>query len=335
MGRSTKGIKKVLSTWAKKKAGLHWDSLEYGSKTKSPMLYSLAKKLLHKAHVALGFDCCEQFYVSAAPIEVKILKYFMSIDVPVLELFGQSECTGPHSVNTMRAFKVGSVGRPILGTETKLDKETGELCYRGRHIFAGYMKMPDKTKETIDPEGFLHSGDIVSIDANNTPDIPVPSGFISITGRLKELIITAGGENVPPVLIEDELKEAMPAISNAMVIGDRQKFLTVLLCLDVEMDADGVPSDKLTGTSLETSKSLGSSATTTGDARKDPLWKAYFDKGVETANGKATSKAQKVGKWALLDTDFTEPGGELTPTLKLKRSVTAEKYVKVIEALYA
>lgn len=295
----------------------------------------MARSLLHKAHVALGLDRCYAFYVSAAPIEVKILKYFASIDIPIMELFGQSECTGPHAVNNYKAFRYGTVGRPLPGTETMIADGTGELCYRGRHIFAGYLGMPDKTKETVDADGWLHSGDIVTCDENHDPRIPKPSGFFSITGRIKELIITAGGENIPPVLIEDELKDAMPALSNAMLIGDKRKFLSVLLCLQVEVDAEGVASNKLTDFALETSKKIGSAATTTDEARNCPKWIEYFDNGVKTANKKASSRAQQVNKWSLLTTDFTEKGTELTPTLKLKRNVAAEKYTDVIEAMYA
>jgi long-chain-fatty-acid--CoA ligase ACSBG len=335
VARSSTGIKKMLSTWAKGKAAAHWESLEYGSKSGSPFMLFLAKKLLHKAHLALGFDRCIQFYVSAAPIEVKILKYFMSLDIPIMELFGQSECTGPHAVNGYDAFKVGTVGRPLIGTETKIDEATGELCYRGRHIFAGYMGMPDKTTETIDSQGWLHSGDIVAIDSDHHPEIKKPSGFISITGRIKELIITAGGENVAPVLIEDELKAAMPALANAMVIGDKRKFLSVLLCLQVEPDIEGNPTNKLTGNALEAAKTIGSKAKTTNEARDDPKWKEYFDKGLEVANKKAISRASRVGKWTLLSTDFSEVGGELTPTMKLKRNVTAEKFADTIDAMYA
>ena len=162
------------------------------------------------------------------------------------------------------------------------------------------------------------------------------TGFISITGRIKELIITAGGENVAPVLIEEAMKEEMPALSNCMVIGDKRKFLSILFCLQVEIDAvTGVASNKLTGAALDTSKSIGSKAVTTEQAKTCEKWKKYLDDGMAAANKKAISRAQNVGKWALLDTDFTEPGGELTPTLKLKRSVAAEKYASVIEAIYA
>jgi long-chain-fatty-acid--CoA ligase ACSBG len=206
---------------------------------------------------------------------------------------------------------------------------------RGRHIFAGYMKMKDMTNDTIDSDGWLHSGDIAKIDTDNDPDLPLPSGFISITGRIKELIITAGGENVPPVLIEDRFKLAMPALANCMVVGDKRKYLIILLCLQVEMDEEGNASTVLTGVAKETSKEIGSNATTTVEVGKCEKWKQYFDNGTAAANKHATSSAQKVAKWALLTTDFTVSGGELTPTLKLKRSVAAEKYLAIIDSVYA
>jgi long-chain-fatty-acid--CoA ligase ACSBG len=346
VGKASTGVKKMLSTWAKKQALAHWEALEFGGTAStgdnalcaiapsSNFSFYLASKLLHKAHVALGLDRCYANYTGAAPIEQHILKYFASLDLPIMELFGQSECTGPHSVNTHVAFKIGSVGRPLQGTQTKI-AENGELLYQGRHIFAGYLGMADKTKETIDAEGWLHSGDVVAIDEDNDPNIPPPSGFITITGRIKELIITAGGENIPPVLIEEQLKLAMPALSNAMVIGDKRKFLTVLFCVHVEVDEEGTPSNKLTTHALDTCKEIGSTATTTDEAREDPKWQAYFDEGLKKANAQATSRAHNVGKSTLLSTDFSEIGGELTPTLKLKRSVTHDKYHDIIQKMYA
>jgi long-chain-fatty-acid--CoA ligase ACSBG len=127
----------------------------------------------------------------------------------------------------------------------------------------------------------------------------------------------------------------MPALSNAMVIGDKRKFLAVLLAVQVVIDEDGAPTNKLTGNALDTCKAIGSTATTTDEVRDDPKWKEYFDKGVHAANVKAPSRAQNVNKWCLLPTDFSEKGGELTPTLKLKRSVTVEKYHDMIEKIYA
>ena len=161
------------------------------------------------------------------------------------------------------------------------------------------------------------------------------SGFVTITGRIKELIITAGGENVAPVLIEEAMKDAMPALSNCMVIGDKRKFLSILFCLQVELEENGEATNKLRGVALDTSKEIGSDAITTDEAKKCDAWKKYFDEGMATANKKAISRAQRVSKWVLLDTDFTEPGGELTPTMKLKRSVAVEKYKSEIEGIYA
>lgn len=210
VAKQSTGIKKMLSTWAKGQVGAYWEGQEFGNPQYSSMFLFLAKMLISKVHVALGFDRCYGFYVGAAPIELKVLKYFASLDIPIMELFGQSECTGPHTLNSVRAYLTGSVGRPLLGTESRLDPSTGELQYRGRHIFAGYMGMSEKTKETIDKDGWLMSGDVATIDTDsNDPKIKPPSGFVHITGRIKELIITAGGENVPPVLIEEHVKDVV------------------------------------------------------------------------------------------------------------------------------
>jgi long-chain-fatty-acid--CoA ligase ACSBG len=336
VAKSTKGLKKTIGAWAKAKATAKNESLQYGSSAGKPFMFFVAKAILNKIRQQLGLDKCIACFTGAAPIEMKVLKYFASIDIPILELFGQSECTGPHTVNIPTAWKLGSCGRPLPGTESKIDPNTGEICYRGRHIFMGYMYMHDKTVETIDNEGWLHSGDVGRFDDDKHPDIPGESGFMYITGRIKELIITAGGENIPPVLIEQEFKLAMPALSNCMVVGDKRKFLTIILTLIVEVDLDtGIPSKKLTGESLETAKRIGSKATTTTEAMTCPKFEEYFTKGMEVANAKSTSRAQRVSKWALVESDFSEPTGELTPTLKLKRSEACKNHSAVIESMYA
>ena len=213
---SITGYKKTLSTWSKGHSLAYHKSHQFSSLSQtpvcstSPIFYPFAKIILHKVHVSLGLDKCIACFVGAAPIEPKILEYFASIDLPIYDVFGQSECTGPHAINTPKAWQIGTCGRALPGTETKIIEETGELCYRGRHIFAGYMGKEEETSDAIDKEGWLHSGDTAKIDND---------GFITITGRIKELIITAGGENVPPVLIEDQFKQAMAALSNCMVIG--------------------------------------------------------------------------------------------------------------------
>lgn len=255
-----------------------------------------------------------------------MLNYFASLDIPILELFGQSECTGPHTSNFRHAWKIGSIGREIPGVKSKVIESNKEFCLYGRHVMMGYLKMEDKTAETIDADGWLHSGDVAEVDAD---------GFWKITGRIKELIITAGGENIPPVLIEDQFKSAMPALANCMAVGDKKKFLTILFTLKTVIDAEtGLPTNVLSKEAEEIGKGLGSTAKTVEEVIADPLWKAYFDKGLTTANGKATSQAQRIQKYAVLPLDFTEKGGELTPTLKLKRSAVVTKYQNVLDQLY-
>jgi len=336
IGREITGIKKMISTWAKSVALEKQLNSQNGQSGAVPWSYGCASSLLSKITVLLGLDQCKGCFTAAAPIAPETLKYFASINLPVYEVFGQSECTGPHTVSFKGEWKIGACGRPMLGTESMIVPSNGELCYRGRHIFMGYMYMEQQTEETIDKDGYLHSGDVAEFDSETKPGITGPSGFMRITGRIKELIITAGGENVPPVLIENEMKAAMVAISNCMVIGDKRKYLTMLVSLKTEVDLETmIPTDKLAADSLFVGSQIGSSAKTVGEAASDPLWKKYIDNGMKVANSKTTSNAQIVQKWSLLPVDFSEKGGELTPTLKLKRSVAAAKHEALIEALYA
>mmetsp|Transcript_32803 Transcript_32803/g.43169 ORF Transcript_32803/g.43169 Transcript_32803/m.43169 type:complete len:665 (-) Transcript_32803:392-2386(-) len=337
VAKSTTGLKKGIATWAKSRGSEKSRLSQYGQGGGAPWGYGLASSVvLKKVKQALGLDKCNYFFVGAAPMAKEIFNYFASLDIPIFEQFGLSECTGMHSLSSPFGWKIGAVGRPLIGTENKIDKETGELCFRGRHVFMGYMKMPEKTRETIDIAGWLHTGDIAKFDNDSDNRIcDGPSGFLYITGRIKELIITAGGENVPPVLIEDAFKKAMPALSNCLVVGDKKKYLGILLTLQLEIKEDGTFSDKLTGESLATSIRIGSSATTIKQVQGDRLWNQYFDEGLAKANEEATSNAQKVKQWGLLLTDFSESGGMLTPTLKLKRSKTIEIFKENAELLYS
>jgi long-chain-fatty-acid--CoA ligase ACSBG len=329
------GIKKKLSKWAKGLGAQHSHLMQEGNGGGQPFGYWIANKLiLSKIKEALGLDQCKGCFTAAAPISVDTLLYFASLDIPIYEVFGQSECTGPHTVSGPPCWKIGTCGRPMKGTESMLVPSTGELCYRGRHIFMGYMHMPDKTAETIDEDGFLHSGDVAAFDEDNDTDNQGPSGFMKITGRIKELIITAGGENIPPVLIENEVKGACVAVSNCMLIGDKRKFLSLLVSLKVTVDADAFPTDILAPDSLFIGKKIGSTATTYTEAKVDPLWKKCIDDAVKVANSKTTSNAQIIQKWTWLPTDFCERHGDLTPTLKLKRNVVTDKHASLIDTLY-
>jgi long-chain-fatty-acid--CoA ligase ACSBG len=343
IGKETTGIKKSISTWAKGCGAEKTARAQFGGDNGTGFGFGCANTIvLSKIKAVLGLDQCKGCFTAAAPISPEVIKYFGSLNIQLYEVFGQSECTGPHTISFYDEWRIGTCGRPMYGTESITQIESGELAYRGRHIFMGYMYDEENSKKTIDPDGYLWSGDVVEFDDNQKTtkngckeDMAGQSGFMKITGRTKELIITAGGENIPPVLIENELKKAMPAVSNVMVIGDKRKFLTFLVSLKTELNLDtGIPSDKLTGDALDTSKEIGSSATTLTDAAKDPKWKEYIDAGMKIANANTTSAAQKVQKYAWLPKDFCEADGDLTPTLKLKRSVVAKKYVDLIDSIY-
>jgi len=326
VGRESKGLKKKISTWAKGKGADYTARNQYGGPGGAPGCFGLANAILSKVHQQIGLDRCRACFTGAAPISKDILNYFGSLNVPIYELYGMSECTGPQTVNSPGRWKIGTIGMSMAGTELKIAEGTGEIIYRGRHVLMGYLKNEEATAKTIDDEGFLHSGDVGEVDQH---------GFVKITGRIKELLITAGGENVAPVLIEEAMKSEMLPISNCMTLGDRQKYLALLIAVKSEVDSEGLPLQALHPETLLTAKQIGSSAKTVEDVASCPKFKEYFDKGVAAANEKAISRAQRIAKWNLLPEDFSQPGGELTPTLKLMRPKVMKKYADLIEQIYA
>ncbi|KAK4318096.1 hypothetical protein Pmani_010879 [Petrolisthes manimaculis] len=332
VGRKTTGVKKSIATWAKA-VGLEANTRKQRQDFSKPFGYSVANAVVFKkVKGVLGLDRCELFLSGAAPIAPDIVRYFHSLDIPLTEIYGMSESTGPHTIGLEKAFRVGSCGRTVPGCYTKLDNPdrdgNGEVCMGGRHVSMGYLRMEDKTHEAIDDEGWLHSGDIGKLDSD---------GFLYITGRIKELIITAGGENVAPVLLEDNLKAELPCLSNSMIIGDKRKFLSVLITLKTNVNLDsGEPLDSLTPSCVDWCRSVGSQAKTIQDVLAGPdvnVMRAIQD-GIDRANKIAPSNAQRLQKWTILPRDFSVPGGELGPTMKLKRPVVTQKYCETIERFY-
>jgi long-chain acyl-CoA synthetase len=205
-------------------------------------------------------------------------------------------------------MKVGTVGRPIPGVSIKI-ADDGEILMKGDNVFVGYYNNADATKEAKG-DGWFHSGDIGEID---------DQGFIKITGRKKELIVTAGGKNVAPAVLEDRLR-AHPLVSQCMVVGDQKPFIACLITLDTEAigpwaSSKGKPSDAAA-------------------LKDDPDLNAEIQTAVDEAN-KAVSKAEAIRKFSILPVDWTEEGGQMTPSLKLKRSVVMKEFASEVEALYA
>jgi long-chain acyl-CoA synthetase len=301
-------LKKRIGAWARR-VGLAAGRAEQEGGSR-PWSYPLAHRLVFsKVRQKLGLDAARLCIVSAAPTALETLEFFLSLGIPIMEVYGMSECTGPATISVPGAYRTGRAGRPLPGTEMRTG-EDGEVLMRGPHVFAGYYKNEEATREAKDDEGWLHSGDIGELDAD---------GYLRITDRKKELIITAGGKNIAPQLLEGKLKQ-IPAVSQAVAIGDRRPYVVALLTLDPARVA-------------EEAEKAGSPARSAAEAASCPVFKARIETGVQHANG-GLARYEQVKKFAILPGELTIDTGELTPTLKLKRRVIHERYRDVIESLY-
>ena len=245
-----------------------------------------------------------------APLGTRLGHFFRGAGIPVLEGWGLTETTAAAAVNRPDAVKIGTVGPPLAGTTVRVDDD-GELLVRGEHVFDRYWADPEATAAVRDDEGFFHTGDLGDID---------DAGFVSITGRKKEILVTAGGKNVSPAQLEDRLR-GHPLIAQAMVVGDRRPYIGALITID---------DDALATWKTKVGKDP---ALTLDQLRDDPDLLAEIGAAVEEAN-RVVSRAESIRRFRILDRDFTEAGGQLTPTLKLKRSVVLKEFADEIEALY-
>ncbi len=307
-GAKSPPFRKKLVAWARK-TGLAGGFAEQRQEAK-PLLYPIAKKLVFdKVRKALGLDRARFCITSAAPISRSTLEFFLALGIPLLEVYGMSECTGPATYSPPDNYRTGKCGVVLPGTELKI-AEDGEICMRGKHVFKGYLKDAESTKNALDADGWLHSGDIGTIDED---------GFIQITDRKKDILITAGGENIAPQVLEGHLK-GIPVIAQAVVIGDRRKYLAALLTLDPE---------KVTSEAEE----AGSPARNVDDAAKCDLFRRHLEKQIESVNDRL-ARVQTIKRFAIIPNEFSIDGGELTPTMKVKRKVVNEKYSREIEGMY-
>ena len=307
-GAQNTGLKKKIAAWARK-VGLKGGYADQKGEPR-PLLYPLANKLVFsKVREKLGLDQARICVTSAAPISKDTLEFFLSLGIPIMEVYGMSECTGPATFSLPHKYRTGSVGWTLPGGELKI-AEDGEICMRGRHVFKGYFKNEAATKEALDEDGWLHSGDIGEKDAD---------GFVRITDRKKDLLITAGGENIAPQVIEGVLK-SIAWVSQAVVVGDRQKHLSALLTID---------ETKLTDLVVQ----AGSDAKSMAEAAGCVKVETFLLQRVEEIN-KGLARVQTIKKIAVLPVDLTIEGGELTPTMKVKRKVVNTKYAEKIAAFY-
>ena len=245
-----------------------------------------------------------------APLGDRLSHFFRGAGIPVYEGYGLTETSAAACVTFRGQEKVGTVGLPVPGTSIRI-ADDGEILIKGDIVFTGYWNNEAATKEALE-DGWFHTGDIGELDSE---------GFLKITGRKKEIIVTAGGKNVSPAQLEDRIR-AHPLVSQCMVVGDKQPFIGALITIDPEF----FPSWK---------ESHGKPATAeVADLIEDPELLAEIQAVVDEAN-KSVSKAEAIRKFRVLPVDFTEAGGEMTPSLKLKRSVVATTYASDIDAIYA
>nr|CAD7446791.1 unnamed protein product [Timema bartmani] len=320
IGSQNGSIKRSIATWAKGH-GLQHNLDKIKGIDSNSLGYSMASLLVFsKIKKALGLDRCKTFLNGAAPLSIEIKKYFLSLDILLCDAYGMSETTAGHTVSRDDIFRLTSAGKSLPGTKTKIynpgQDQQGEVCMWGRHIFMGYLNNELNTSESLDEEGWLHSGDIGQLDEE---------GFLYITGRIKELLITAGGENIPPVIIEDVIKNELPFLSNVTLIGDQRKFLSVLLTFKTNINMEtGEALDEVTSEVKDWLTSLGSKASTVSQILEENSEKvmATIQQGIDRANTKAISNAQKVQKYTILPKDFSIPSGELV-TNNVKTSCMA------------
>jgi long-chain acyl-CoA synthetase len=272
--------------------------------------HALFNKLVYgKLRAALG-GRCEYAISGGAPLGARLAHFYRGIGLDVREGYGLTETSPVVAANFDDGVRIGTVGRPLPGTTIRIGDD-GEILIKGDQVFKGYWNNPAATAEALDSDGWFHSGDLGDLD---------DEGFLSITGRKKELIVTAGGKNVAPAVLEDRIRGHL-LVSQCMVVGDRQPFIAALVTIDEEaLPAWKAENGKPADASLD-------------DLRDDEQLRATIQEAVNYAN-QAVSKAEAVKSFRILPRDFAEATGELTPSLKVKRNVVMKEYADEIAAIY-
>ncbi len=272
--------------------------------------FKLARWLaLDNVRKLIGIHRSRFLVTGAAPISPDLIRWYLALGVPMLEVWGMTECGISTGMPATR-IKPGSIGKPGPFTEMKVDPATGEILVRGANVFMGYLNQPEKTRETIDDQGWLHTGDVGTVD---------DEGYFRITDRMKDIIITAGGKNITPSELENELKFS-PYITDAVVIGDKRPYLTVIVMIDQE-NVEKYAQDH------DVPFSNYASLT------RAPEVQALIQAEIDRVNAKF-ARVEQIKKFFLLDTQLSAEDEELTPTMKLKRKLVQQKYAPQIEAMY-
>jgi long-subunit acyl-CoA synthetase (AMP-forming) len=307
------GFKAMLTQWARDVELKSFMTENSVGRPYRSLSRTLANKLvISKIKNALGLDQLLLALVGAAPISISTLEFFASIGISVHEGFGMTETSGIASMQPVGRIKFGTIGVAIPGAEVMI-AEDGEIMLRGKGMVKGYFRLPEKTRELYNHLGWMHTGDLGAIDSD---------GYISITGRKKDIIITAGGKNIAPAEMEGHL-QSIAGVGQVVVVGDRQPYLSALIVLDPEL----LPA-------LEKAAGLKGLKDVEGSA-KNPEVKKYIEEQMKIVCNNKVAKYQTIKRIHVLPNVFSVDGGELTPTLKVKRNIINEKYADEISALFS
>lgn len=306
------GMKARLASWALETELEGFRREMESGEPHVPLKRKLARKLvIDKIKSALGLDDLRFAASGAAPISQSTLEFFASLGIVIHEGYGMTETTAFCTLQPYGKPRFGTVGRAFPGCEVRV-ADDGEILLRGENMIRGYLHLPEETKELYTDDGWLRTGDLGALDDD---------GFLEITGRKKDLIITAGGKNVAPAEMEAYL-QGIPGVGQAVVVGDRRPYLCALLVLDPE----ALP---------ELAKAAGVEATTLEEMAKDEKVRAFLEDCVERECNAKVARYQTIKKFEVLPVPFSVETGELTPTMKVKRNVVNDKYADLIAAMYA
>jgi long-chain acyl-CoA synthetase len=265
---------------------------------------------LNNVRKMIGIHRARFLVTGAAPISPDLVRWYLALGLPMLEVWGMTETCGAATGVPADRIKPGSIGPAAEYNEMRLDPVTGEILVRGPNVFMGYLNLPEKTAETLDADGWLHTGDVGVVDEE---------GFFRITDRMKDIIITAGGKNITPSELENELKFS-PYVTDAVVIGDKRPYLTLIVMIDQE---------NVEKYAQDNDVPFSNYASLTHSAEVQSLIQAELDR-----VNKKFARVEQIKKFWLLDTQLSAEDEELTPTMKLKRKLIEKKYAPQIEAMY-
>ena len=274
--------------------------------------FALARRLaLDNVRKLIGIHRARFCVTGAAPISPDLVRWYLALGVPMVEVWGMTESCGAATYTPATRIKPGMIGPACPYNEVKLDPATGELLIRGTNVFMGYLNQPEKTAETIDADGWLHTGDVGTQDGD---------GYFRITDRMKDIIITAGGKNITPSELENELKFS-PYITDAVVVGDRRAYLTAIVMIDLENVEKFAQDHDIPFSNY-------------ASLARAPEVQALVAGEIDRVNAKF-ARVEQIKKFWLLETQLSAEDEELTPTMKLKRKLVEAKYADRIDAMYA